>query len=104
MEGFGRRCFAYAAPSIWNPLPTPVKRASSIDTFKSSPKTYLFDVAYPSIWLLYCYYCYIIIIIIVIIIIIIIIIIIVIIIIIISIIIIIIIIIIIKPLVIKWRR
>ena len=55
LEGFGRRCFAYAAPSLWNPLPTPVKCASSIDTFKSSLKTYLFDVAYPSIhWLLYC--------------------------------------------------
>ena len=47
LEGFGRRCFAYAAPSLWNPLPTPVKRASSIDTFKSSLKSYLFNVAYP---------------------------------------------------------
>ena len=56
LEGFGRRCFAYAAPSLWNPLPTPVKRASSIDTFKGSLKTYLFNnVAYPSIhWILYC--------------------------------------------------
>ena len=55
LEGFGRRCFAYAAPSLWNPLPTPLKRASSIDTFKSSLKTYVFNVAYPSIhWILYC--------------------------------------------------
>ena len=55
LQGFGRRCFAYAAPSRWNPLPTHVKRASSIDTFKSSLKTYLFSVAYPSIhWILYC--------------------------------------------------
>ena len=55
LEGFGRGCFAYAAPSLWNPLPTPVKRASSIDTFKSSLKTCLFNVAYPSInWILYC--------------------------------------------------
>ena len=55
LEGFGRRCFAFAAPSLWNPLPTPAKRASSIDTFKSSLKNYLFNVAYPSIhWLLYC--------------------------------------------------
>ena len=55
LEGFGRHCFAYAAPSLWNPLPTPVKRASSIDTFKSSLKTYLFNVVYPSIhWILYC--------------------------------------------------
>ena len=55
LEGFGRHCFAYAAPSLWNPLPTPVKRASSIDSFKSSLKTYLFNVAYPSLhWILYC--------------------------------------------------
>ena len=55
LEGFGRRCFANAAPSLWNPLPTPVKRAPSIDTFKSSMKTSLFNLAYPSIyWLLHC--------------------------------------------------
>ena len=36
LEGFGRRRFSYAAPSLWNPLPTPVKCASSIDTFKGS--------------------------------------------------------------------
>ena len=49
LEGFGRRCFAYAAPFLWNPHPTPFKRASSIDNLKSSLKTYLFNVAYPSI-------------------------------------------------------
>ena len=54
LEGFAGRCFVYAAPSFWNHLPTPIKRASSIDTFKSRLKTYLFNVAYPSIhWLLY---------------------------------------------------
>ena len=54
LEGFGRRSFAYVAPSLWNPLPTPVKRAST-DTFKSRLKTYLSNVAYPSIHrLLYC--------------------------------------------------
>ena len=55
LEGFGRRCFAYATPSLWNPLSTPVKRASLIYAFKSSLKTYLFYVAYPSIHCtLYC--------------------------------------------------
>ena len=54
LEAFDRRCFAYAAPFLWNPLPTPVKRASSIATFKSSLKTYLFNVAYPSIHWLFC--------------------------------------------------
>ena len=40
LVGFGRRCFAYAVPPFWNPLPT-----STIDAFKSSLKTYLFDKA-----------------------------------------------------------
>ena len=55
LEGFGRRCSAHAAPSLWNPLPTPVRHPSSTDTFKSSLKTHLFNVAFPSIhWFLYC--------------------------------------------------
>ena len=51
LKAFGRRCFTYAALSLWNPLPTLVKRASSIDTFKSSLKIYLFNAAYRSIQL-----------------------------------------------------
>ena len=47
LEGFVRRCFAYAAPSFCNPLPKSVKRASSIDAFRGSLKTYLFNMAYP---------------------------------------------------------
>ena len=39
LEGFGRCCFAYATPSLWNPFPTHVKHASSIDAFKGSLKT-----------------------------------------------------------------
>ena len=55
LEGFGRRWFTYAAPSLLEPLPTPVKRAFTIDTFKSSLKTYLLNLAYPSFhWLFYC--------------------------------------------------
>ena len=47
LERFGRRCFAYAAPSLLNLL--------NGLTFKSSLKTYQFDVAYPSLHLLlYC--------------------------------------------------
>ena len=46
LEGFGKRCFEHAAPSLWNTLPIPIKCAQSIDTFKSSLKTHLFNVAY----------------------------------------------------------
>ena len=55
LEGFGRRCFTYADPSLWNHLSTSVTRASSIDAFKSSLKAYLFNMAYHSIhWLILC--------------------------------------------------
>ena len=46
LEGFGKRCFGHAAPSLWNTLPISIKCAQSIDTFKSSLKTHLFNVAY----------------------------------------------------------
>ena len=50
-----RRWFAYAAPSLWNPLPTSVKHSFSIGAFESSLKTYVFNMAYPSIhWLSFC--------------------------------------------------
>ena len=47
LEGFGRRCFANAAPTLWNPLPSSVKCASSVDSFKCRLKTHLFCQAYP---------------------------------------------------------
>ena len=36
LEGFGKRCFAHAAPSLWNTLPISIKCAQTIGTFKSS--------------------------------------------------------------------
>ena len=54
LEVFGRRCFCYAVPLLWNPLPTFVKHASPNDAMKSNLKTYLFNVAYPSIHWLFC--------------------------------------------------
>ena len=36
LEGFGKRCFAHAAPSLWNTLPLSTKCAQSIDIFKKS--------------------------------------------------------------------
>ena len=35
LESFGKRCFAHAAPSLWNTLPISIKCAQSIDTFNS---------------------------------------------------------------------
>ena len=46
LEGFGKRCFAHAAPSLWNALPITIKCAQSIDIFKSNLKTHLFNIAY----------------------------------------------------------
>ena len=46
LEGFGNRCFAHATPSLWNTLPISIKCFQSIDTFKSSLKTHLFNFAY----------------------------------------------------------
>ena len=46
LEGFGKRCFAHAAPSLWNTLPITIKCAQSIDIFKSNLKTHLFNIAY----------------------------------------------------------
>ena len=43
IEGFGKRCLAHATPSLWNMLPISIK---SIDTFKSSLNTHLFNIAY----------------------------------------------------------
>ena len=46
LEGFGKRCFAHAAPSLWNTLPISIKCAQSTDIFKSNLKTHLFNIAY----------------------------------------------------------
>ena len=38
----GRRSFSYAAPTIWNSLPIHIRSATSLSTFRSALKTYLF--------------------------------------------------------------
>ena len=45
-ERFGRRSFAIAAPTLWNRLPMDIRKAPSVDTFKSKLKTHLFKLAY----------------------------------------------------------
>ena len=47
LEVFVKCCSAHAAPSLWNILPISTNYSQSIDTFKSSPKTHLFNGAYP---------------------------------------------------------
>ena len=46
LESFGKRCFVHAALSIWNTLHVCIKYTQSIDTFKNSLITHLFDVSY----------------------------------------------------------
>jgi len=38
----GRRSFFYAAPTVWNSLPLSIRSSSSLPSFRSSLKTYLF--------------------------------------------------------------
>ena len=42
----GVRSFASAAPMLWNSLPSYIREASSVDSFKRLLKTYLFKKAY----------------------------------------------------------
>ena len=39
---YGERAFAFAAPKLWNSIPEHIKSASSLSTFKTALKTYLF--------------------------------------------------------------
>jgi hypothetical protein len=38
----GRRSFSYVAPTLWNSLPSSVRHASSLSSFRSQLKTYLY--------------------------------------------------------------
>ena len=46
LKTFGDRAFAKAGPSLWNELPVDIRRASSVETFKSQLKTFLFKKAF----------------------------------------------------------
>ena len=56
LEGFGKRCFALATPSLWNTLPISIKCAQSIDIFKSNLKRHLFIHNCNVTFLSYCVY------------------------------------------------
>ena len=45
-ESYGARAFAAAAPAMWNSLPRYMRYCDSIDSFKTSLKTFLFSRAY----------------------------------------------------------
>ena len=45
---FGGRAFSYAAPKLWNKLPSDIRNASSLDLFKKQLKFHLFNEAYAS--------------------------------------------------------
>ena len=42
----GDRAFSFAAPTVFNALPHFIRRDSNFNSFKSSLKTYLFQIAY----------------------------------------------------------
>jgi hypothetical protein len=42
----GDRWFTAAAPSLWNKLPSCIRNMTSLDSFKSSLKTFLFRLAF----------------------------------------------------------
>ena len=46
LDTLGDRSFASAAPMLWNSLPSYIREASSVDSFKRLLKTYLFKKAY----------------------------------------------------------
>ena len=43
---YGARAFCKAGPQLWNSLPSEIRECSSLETFKSRLKTYLFNEAY----------------------------------------------------------
>lgn len=45
---YGSRPFSVSGPTAWNSLPSHIRSAPSIDTFKKQLKTFLFPLSYPS--------------------------------------------------------
>ena len=43
LKTYGERAFTHTGPTVWNSLPEHVKISNSIDAFKKSLKTYLFN-------------------------------------------------------------
>ncbi len=45
----GQRSFSYQAPTTWNKLPASIRHASSVSSFRSSLKTFLFSKTFSSV-------------------------------------------------------
>ena len=45
----GQRSFSYQAPVIWNQLPVSVRHSTSVSSFKSSLKTFIFLKTFSSV-------------------------------------------------------
>ena len=46
LQSYGHRSFAVSASELWNALPSSIRTLSTISSFKSNLKTYLFKSAY----------------------------------------------------------
>ena len=46
LKTYGDRCFAHAAPKLWNELPFSLRTADTLGKFKKLLKTHLFSIAY----------------------------------------------------------
>ena len=44
----GERSFVFAAPTVWNSLPPDLRSRSSLESFSSGLKTYLFKLAFSA--------------------------------------------------------
>jgi len=43
---FGDRAFSWSAPTLWNRLPSELRKTNDLDDFKCAIKTMLFQIAY----------------------------------------------------------
>ena len=46
LKSIGDRAFSVAAPTLWNAFPASLRNTTSLFTFKSCLKTYLFKLAF----------------------------------------------------------
>jgi hypothetical protein len=46
LKSYGDCAFSVTAPTLWNKLPANIRKASSLENFKSRLKTHLFKVSF----------------------------------------------------------
>ena len=52
LKSYGNRAFSVAAPKRWNEIPLDIKLSRSVDVFKSRLNTYVFRLAFNSLFVL----------------------------------------------------